>query len=83
MRDHEPIIALKGGKNGLGFYQRLISQIPFYLKREGWLLLEVGINQAGRVSAMIEAEGRFLKPERVRDLAGIERVVKAQKVEGG
>jgi len=79
VRDHEPIIALKGGKNGLGFYQRLISQIPFYLKREGWLLLEVGIHQAGRVSAMIEAEGRFLKPERIKDLAGIERVVKAQR----
>jgi release factor glutamine methyltransferase len=78
VRDHEPIIALKGGKDGLEFYQRLISQIPSYLKREGWLLLEVGSTQAGSVSEMIEAEGRFRKPERLRDLAGIERVVKAQ-----
>jgi release factor glutamine methyltransferase len=78
VRDHEPISALKGGKDGLQFYRRLISQIPSYLKWGGWLLLEVGSHQAGTVSEMIEAEGCFRKPEKVRDLAGIERVVKAQ-----
>jgi len=79
VRDHEPIIALKGGTNGLEFYQRLISQLPSYLKRGGWILLEVGNHQASSVSQMIEAEGWFGKPERVKDLAGIERVVKAQR----
>jgi release factor glutamine methyltransferase len=78
IKDHEPLSALKGGKDGLEFYQRLISQIPSYLKREGWILLEVGNHQASSVSRMIETEGCFRKPERVRDLAGIERVVKAQ-----
>ena len=83
VRDHEPLIALKGGKDGLEFYQRLISQIPSYLKRGGWLLLEVGSNQAPSVSEMIETGGGFEKPERAKDLSGIERVVKAQKVESG
>ena len=55
VRDHEPIIALKGGENGLEFYRRLISQIPAHLKREGWILLEVGSHQADSVSQMIEA----------------------------
>lgn len=78
VREHEPIIALQGGRDGLEFYRRLISRIPSHLKREGWVLLEVGKDQAGHVSEMIEAQGCFGKPEKVKDLAGIERVVKAQ-----
>jgi len=83
VRNHEPLIALNGGKDGLEFYRKLISQIPSYLKRGGWLLLEVGSNQASSVSEMIEAGGGFQRPERVKDLSGIERVIKAQKVESG
>lgn len=78
VKDYEPHLALKGGKDGLDFYRRLITQAPFYLSGGGWLLFEVGSTQAGRVSEMIEADGCFGKPEIVRDLAGIERVVKAQ-----
>lgn len=79
--DHEPLIALRGGKDGLEFYRKLISQSPSYLKKGGWFLLEVGAHQAGRVCEMIEAEGHFQKPEKVKDLSGIERVVKAQMKE--
>lgn len=78
IKDHEPLIALNGGKDGLEFYRKLISQAPSYLEKEGWLLLEVGNNQASSVSEMIEAGGGFQRPERVKDLLGIERVVKAQ-----
>jgi release factor glutamine methyltransferase len=79
IKNHEPLIALKGGKDGFDFYRRLISRISSYLKREGWLLLEVGSAQAGSVARMIEAEGGFHRPERVKDFSGIERVVKAQR----
>ncbi|MDI6764791.1 MAG: peptide chain release factor N(5)-glutamine methyltransferase [Thermodesulfobacteriota bacterium] len=79
VRDHEPLIALNGGKDGLEFYRKLISQAPYYLEKEGWFLLEVGSNQASSVSEMIETEGGFEKPERAKDLSGIERVVKAQR----
>jgi release factor glutamine methyltransferase len=83
VRDHEPLIALNGGKDGLEFYRKLISQAPSYLEKEGWFLLEVGSNQASSVSEMVEAGGGFQRLERVKDLSGIERVVKAQKVESG
>lgn len=79
VKDHEPLIALKGGKDGLDFYRRLLVQVPSYLKREGWLLLEVGNAQAGQVSELIEADGHFQKVECLQDLSGIERVVKAQR----
>jgi hypothetical protein len=32
---------------------------------------------------MIEEEGSFSRPERIKDLSGIDRVVKAQRVESG
>ncbi len=81
VRDHEPIIALDGGEDGMEFYRRLVSQAPFYLREGGWLLLEMGQGQAPFVSGLIEGGGQFLKPDCVPDLSGIERVVKAQRKE--
>jgi release factor glutamine methyltransferase len=80
VRDYEPIVALDGGEDGLGFYRRLISQAPFYLREGGWLLLEIGQGQGPLVSGLIEEEGNFLKPDCIPDLSGIERVVKAKKI---
>jgi len=78
-RDYEPMIALDAGEDGLLFYRSIVSQASLYLREGGWLLLEVGENQAGKVSDFIEKGGDFSKPGRLRDLSGIERVVKAQK----
>jgi release factor glutamine methyltransferase len=79
VRDHEPVIALDGGKDGLEFYRRLVCQAPSSLREGGWLLLEVGQGQAGRVAEQIQKRGTFLEPQILPDLAGIERVVKAQR----
>ncbi len=79
VRDHEPVIALDGGEDGLDFYRRLISQALSYLRKGGWLLLEVGQGQAKRVARQIRGSGTFLEPHILPDLAGIERVVKAQR----
>ncbi|NWG04015.1 MAG: peptide chain release factor N(5)-glutamine methyltransferase [Syntrophaceae bacterium] len=79
VRDYEPLLALDGGVDGLKFYRRILSQVHFYLKPKGWLLLEVGQGQSPIVSKWVEEGGQFLKPESVPDLSGIERVVKAQR----
>jgi release factor glutamine methyltransferase len=79
VRDYEPIIALNGGEDGLDFYGRIIAQAPDYLRRGGWLLLEVGQGQSRIVSELFEEGSYFLKPECIPDLSGIERVVKAQR----
>jgi release factor glutamine methyltransferase len=79
VKDYEPMMALDGGEDGLEFYRRIISQAPLYLRRKGWLLLEVGQGQSPRISKLMEEEGHFLDPECVPDLSEIERVVKAQK----
>jgi release factor glutamine methyltransferase len=79
VKDHEPIIALDGGGDGMEFYRRIVSQASLYLRRGGWLLLEVGQGQGENVCQMIEREGDFSPSERLKDLSGIERVVKAQR----
>lgn len=81
VKDYEPMMALDGGEDGLEFYRRFISRVPFYLRPGGWLLLEVGQGQSPRVTEMMEETGHFFHPESVPDLSGIERVVKAQRKE--
>jgi release factor glutamine methyltransferase len=42
VRDHEPRLALDGGKDGMDFYRTLFRQAPLWLRRGGALLLEIG-----------------------------------------
>ena len=80
VKDFEPTGALNGGEDGLDFYRRITSQGPSYLRRGGWLLLEMGQGQGERVTELIKKTGVFSEPQRLPDLSGIERVVKAQKI---
>jgi release factor glutamine methyltransferase len=79
IKDYEPVVALNGGEDGMAFYRSIVSQGPLYLRKGGWLLLEVGEGQGKRVSGIIEEEGCFTRPERIKDLSGIDRVVKARR----
>lgn len=80
VKDHEPRIALDGGEDGLDFYRWILADAPLFLRPGGWLLLEMGQGQAEKISKMLGRTGSFRDPEMIRDLAGTERVVKAQKV---
>jgi release factor glutamine methyltransferase len=57
-------------------------QVPSYLREGGWLLVEIGQGQGAKISALLEQSGCFRGPELIRDLSGIERVIKVQKAEG-
>lgn len=52
--DYEPITALDGGIDGLDFYKDVASKAHNYLNEEGFLLLEVGINQADKVKTLLK-----------------------------
>ena len=79
VKHHEPVLALDGGEDGLDFHRRILGEVPSCLREGGWLLLEMGQGQGAKVSEMIEAQGSFARPELVRDLSGIERVIKVQR----
>lgn len=76
VRDFEPHLALDGGEDGLDAYRLLISQAPDYLVSGGTLAFEVGYTQAQKVASLMSA--RFHNIEIVKDLSGIERVVKGE-----
>ncbi|MDO8445971.1 MAG: peptide chain release factor N(5)-glutamine methyltransferase [Deltaproteobacteria bacterium] len=80
VRDFEPRMAVDGGPKGLDFYRRIVAGVAEYLASGGWLMMEVGEGQAEAVSEMIEEAGLFEAAAIVKDLAGIERVVKARKL---
>ena len=74
VRDHEPVAALNGGRDGLDFYRRILGECGGYLKNGGMLYFEIGYDQAGEVSALMEDAG-FQEIHVVKDLAGLDRVV--------
>ena len=52
------------------------------LRPGGWLLLEIGADQAAEVRGLLEARGVYGQIDVVADLAGRDRVVAARR-EGG
>jgi release factor glutamine methyltransferase len=75
VRDYEPWQALDGGPDGLAFYRTLIPAAREHLTPGGWLLVEVGINQAPSVLELFAQAGRFGELFTAKDPAHIERVV--------
>jgi release factor glutamine methyltransferase len=74
VRDHEPALALFGGEDGLAIYRRLIPEAARLLRLGGWLMMELG--DAAAVREMCAA---WTGVEIVNDLAGIPRVLIAQR----
>ena len=75
VRSYEPHLALDGGRDGLALYRRLATDAPALLRDGGMLAVEVGIDEARDVAALMEAHPRIVRTEILKDLAGIERVV--------
>ncbi|MGA2469316.1 MAG: peptide chain release factor N(5)-glutamine methyltransferase [Solirubrobacteraceae bacterium] len=73
---HEPLLALDGGSDGLAVIRRLVSQTA--ATKSPALVLEHGMGQGDAVAELCHRAG-FTTIERRRDLAGIERVLLAQR----
>jgi release factor glutamine methyltransferase len=71
---HEPRAALDGGPDGLAVLRRIVAGAPAVLRPGGWLLLEIGEDQAGPLASLMAAEG-FSGIRARRDLAGVERYI--------
>jgi release factor glutamine methyltransferase len=77
----EPRRALDGGPDGLRFHRRIISHAPRHLRPGGFLLLEIGTDQASEVARLVKAWGGFEAPRVLQDLAGRERVMVSRRAE--
>ena len=75
VRDHEPMMALDGGADGLDFYRIIAQHAPEHLKKSGVLMLEIGFDQKDAVKGLLQETGRFEKIIGLTDLTGKDRIV--------
>ncbi len=71
----EPRIALSGGYDGLDFYRRIIKNAGAFLKPNGLLVLEFGINQSIPIVNFALDTRQYDLLEIRKDYGGIERAV--------
>lgn len=80
VRDHEPAEALFAGREGLDVIEGLITSASRRLCIDGLLVFECGVGQAPAIREMI-AGASWLELVEIRpDLAGIPRIVVAQRI---
>lgn len=63
--------------DGIDFYDKIIKNSPDFLNDGGYLMFELGINQAEKVKSLL-MKNNFKNIEVERDLVGIERVIWGQ-----
>ncbi len=74
VREHDPLLALDGGADGLGPYRLFASALPPLLAPGGVIVLEIGAGQGPDVVALMRAGGLEFRGSR-NDLGGHERAL--------
>jgi len=77
---HDPALALFSGADGLDLIRRFIPQAYQHLNPGGWLVMEIGHDQASQVAGFLQASG-FAEIEVKPDLSGIARFPAARRPE--
>lgn len=79
VKDFEPKSALDGGEDGLDFYRIIAKESGKHLFDGGLLFLECGIFQAEKIADLLKENG-FCRIEIKKDISGVERIIKAEKL---
>jgi len=79
VRDHEPLVALSPGADGLSVIRRLLADAPAFLKPNGHMLMEIGFDQGEKVRNLID-ESVWTLLEVRPDLQCIPRIVVLRKL---
>lgn len=78
VKNYEPSEALDGGADGLYFYRTISEAVYPFLVEGGFLAFEIGYSQASAVQSILQKAG-YRESEVYKDLAGLDRVVLANK----
>jgi release factor glutamine methyltransferase len=73
---YEPIIALDGGEDGLSSLKNIIMGAHKYLKKHGYLLLEIGETQTSDLKKIIDDCGKYDQVTFIKDYSGYDRILK-------
>lgn len=79
VKDHDPILSLDGGKDGLDFYKIIAEKASKYLTNYGMLFLEIGYDEASEVRSLLSANG-FSDIKVIKDYQQNDRVVCAKYI---
>jgi release factor glutamine methyltransferase len=74
VRDWEPHNALTDFADGLNFYRRLLIEAVEFLQPEGYLIFEMGYEQAEKISSFVDRK-IWSQPITLQDLQGIPRTM--------
>lgn len=78
VKNHDPILALDGGNDGLMAYKEIFSDLKKIMKKESKALFEIGHDQGESILRLVEDSG-LRADSLVRDLAGWPRVVEISR----
>jgi release factor glutamine methyltransferase len=78
VREYEPILALDGGPDGFGVFDRLLAGAGAHLKPGGYLLIEIGSPQEQEARRRFQARPGFELAPTVRDGGGRPRVLRGR-----
>ena len=76
---HEPYVALYGGEDGLIFYNKIIKDYSKFLKKDGFMIFEIGFDQANDLKRISGEHG--FSCEIFKDYGGNDRVALLRKSE--
>ncbi len=74
VKDHDPLISLDGGNDGLDCYRAIASQSTNLVKGKGYILVEIGHDQAIEVEKIF-GNNDFLLINKVKDYSKLDRVL--------
>jgi release factor glutamine methyltransferase len=77
VREHEPLVALDGGDQGLDVFGRVAGRAGRWLAPGGWLVCEIGDDQGEAAGALLERAG-FDRVAVMPDLTGRIRMVEGR-----
>jgi release factor glutamine methyltransferase len=80
VRVFEPRMALVGGAQGTEIHERLLRESREFLTPGGLLVMEIGAGQAPTIRQLAGRIGGYAALRIIKDAAGIERVVMAQRL---
>jgi len=72
---YEPVSALSGGGDGLDFYRRIIRESPGFLKKGGFLILEMGFGQCENIKEIFKLCKKLEVKEVIKDYNNIDRIL--------
>jgi len=72
VKNFEPKVALLGGEDGLKHIREIIQKAPFFLKKNGWIILENHHDQGEKVKQLL-IQNKFTSIDILKDFSGIGR----------